>query len=319
VGNLVKLISLMKGPYIVRKDSSGYIYITFVVLFWASTAAVGKLLLADLGSLPLLFLSCLFATSSLFIIVLLRNKVQVVRQFRLRDYLTFLYMGFIGVFLYTFLLFEALRYLRAQEAFILNYLWPIMVVIFSTVILKEKFTLRKCGGVVISFFGVLIVLAPARASLQFGSLKGVAFAVGCAISYGLFSVLGKRRDYDRYVSMMFYYLFASIFSAVPVLMRSGLPRLSIAQLLGVAWLGVFANGVAFAFWFLSLRHGDTARMSSLVFLTPFLSLVYIHFLLGEEILFTSLLGLTLIVLGILIQHGGRDRAFDPDLPHLEQY
>lgn len=283
-------------------DRSGYIYITFVVLFWASTAAVGKLLLADLGSLPLLFLSCLFATSSLFIIILLQKKVQVMKQFKLRDYITFLYMGFIGIFLYTFLLFESLTYLRAQEAFILNYLWPIMVVIFSAAILKERFTLTRCGGVVISFLGVFIVMAQASAGLQFDSLKGVASAIGCAVSYGLFSVLGKRRDYDRYVSMMFYYLFATIFSAVPVLMRSGLPRLSIAQLLGVVWLGVFANGVAFVFWFLSLRHGDTARMSSIIFLTPFLSLVYIYFLLDEEILLSSFLGLILIVLGIAIQY-----------------
>jgi len=68
-----------------QKDSSGYIYITFVVLFWASTAAVGKLLLVDLSSLQLLFLSCLFATISLFIIILLQNKIQVIRQFKLKD------------------------------------------------------------------------------------------------------------------------------------------------------------------------------------------------------------------------------------------
>jgi len=225
-------------------------------------------------------------------------------------------MGFIGVFLYTFFLFEALRYLKAQEAFILNYIWPIMVVIFSTIILKEKFTFRKFLGVTVSFFGVFIVLTQARANLNFSSLNGIAFAFGCAFSYGLFSVLGKKMNYDRYISMMFYYFFASIFSAVPTLIFSGVPPISITQLAGVVWLGVFANGVAFVFWFLALKHGDTAKMSNVVFLTPFLSLVYIYFLLGEEILITSFLGLIFIVLGILIQYTGKDGDRGPDfLPY----
>jgi drug/metabolite transporter (DMT)-like permease len=133
------------------------------------------------------------------------------------------------------------------------------------------------------------------------------FAIGCSFSYGLFSVLGKKKDYDRYVSMMFYYLFSSIFSAIPVLIYSGLPRISTIQLTGVVWLGVFANGIAFVFWFLALKYGDTAKMSNIVFLTPFLSLVYIYFLLGEEILVTSLLGLIFIVLGIFIQYTGKNR------------
>lgn len=291
-----------------HKDSSGYVYITFVVLFWASTAAVSKLLLTNLSNLQLLFFTCAFATTSLFIIIILQNKFYIIREFKVKDYLTFIYMGFISVFLYTFFLFEALRILMAQEAFILNYLWPIMVVIFSAIILKEEFTFRKVLGVTVSFIGVFIVLTQPGATLHFNSLKGTLSAIGCAFSYGLFSVLGKKKEYDRYVSMMFYYFFASIFSSIPILIYSDYPRLSILELAGVLWLGVFANGFAFVFWFLALKHGDTAKMSNIVFLTPFLSLVYIHFLLGEEILITSILGLLFILAGILIQYTRKNNS-----------
>jgi len=52
---------------------------------------------------------------------------------------------------------------------------------------------------------------------------------------------------------------------------------------------------------LALKHGDTAKISNLIFMTPFLSLIYIHFLLGEKVLLLSIVGLVFIVAGILIQ------------------
>lgn len=291
-----------------RGEHSAYLYITFVILFWASTAAVSKLLLMDLGNLQLLFFTCSSAAGSLFFIVLLQDKIHIIREYTVKDYLNFIYMGFIGVFLYTFFLFEALKNLRAQEAFILNYLWPIMVVVFSTIILKETFTLRKFLGLFVSFIGVTIIFTQMDIPLDFSSLRGTLSAIGCALSYGLFSVLGKKREYDKYISMMFYYLFSSIFSSASLLIDPNFPHISIAQFIGILWLGVFTNGVAFVFWFLALKEGDTAKMSNIVFLTPFLSLVYIHLLLGERILMTSILGLIFILLGILIQSTRGDEA-----------
>ena len=82
---------------------------------------------------------------------------------------------------------------------------------------------------------------------------------------------------------------------------SSVPSLSLSQLVALSWLGIFANGLAFVFWFKALRYGDTAKMSNIVYTTPFLSLIYSYFLIGEDILFTSLIGLLFIVLGIVIQ------------------
>ena len=73
------------------------------------------------------------------------------------------------------------------------------------------------------------------------------------------------------------------------------------ELLGLVWLGAFTSGFAFVFWFLALKYGDTAKMSNIILLTPFISLVYIYFLVGEKILPSSMVGLAVIVLGILIQ------------------
>lgn len=280
-----------------------YIYVLLAALFWGSTAAVGKLLLTGLSNFQLLFLANFFAFIGLFIIVTIQGKLKVIKSYQKKDYLSFAWLGFLGVFLYYFFIFGALELLPAQEAFIINYLWPIMVMVFAVLILKEKVTWLKIIGLVSSFMGVVIVATKGNfSSFNFDSSLGIFLAIAGAVSYGLFSVLGKKQHQDQFISTMFYYFFASLYSLVAVLLFSDIPQISsLNQLLGLLWLGIFTNGLAFVFWFLALKHGDIAKMSNIIFLTPFISLVYIYFLLGEQILLSSIIGLVIIVAGILIQ------------------
>lgn len=282
--------------------NSSYLFVLLASILWGSTAAVGKLLLADLNNIQVLFFANLFAFLSLSIIVIFQKKITIIKTYTKKDYFTFAWMAFLGVFCYAFFLYGAIQLLPAQEAFIINYLWPIIVVVFATLILKEKLTWRKALGILCSFIGVVIVVTKGDFSnMQFGNILGILSAVAGAIVYGLFSVLGKKQNYDKSTSMMFYYGFSFIYAFIAVTVFSEIPSLSMYQLGGVMWLGIFTSGLAFVFWFLALKYGDTAKMSNMIFLTPFLSLVYIYFLVGEKILISSVVGLVVIVAGILIQ------------------
>ena len=61
------------------------------------------------------------------------------------------------------------------------------------------------------------------------------------------------------------------------------------------------NGISYIFWFKALEYGDTSVVSHALYLTPFLSLVYIALFLGEQILISSIVGLVIIVSGIVLQ------------------
>ena len=280
-----------------------YKYAMASILLWASTASVGKLLLKDLNNLHVMFYTSLFATITLFFIILLQGKISIIKQYKIKDYLTFMYMGVVGIFLYNYFFYGALMRLPAQEAFIINYLWPIIIVILASIILKEKFTVRKAIALCISFMGIIVVVTKGNfINFSFGDMKGILFAVSGAISYGLFSVLGKKIDYENFTSMMFYCLFACI---ITFIVTFNIPAISLYQFIGLLWLGIFIYGLAYIFWFLALKYGDTAKMSNITFLTPFLSLVYIYFFTGEKILLSSIIGLIIIILGILIQSFGK--------------
>lgn len=279
-----------------------YIFVLLASLLWGSTAAVAKLLLADLDNLQVLLFANLFAFLGLFFVVLFQKKKIIIQSYTKKDYFTFAWVGFMGVFLYTFLFFGALKILPAQEAFIINYLWPMTAIIFAVLILKEQITLRKVLGIFCSFLGVAIVVTKGNfLSLQFSNISGVLSAVAGAVIFGLFSILGKKQNYDKFVSMMFYYLFSIFYTLIAILLFSKIPAISVQQLLGLIWIGVFTCGFAFVFWFLALKHGDTAKMSNMICLTPFISLIYIYFMVGEKILASSIIGLVAIIAGILIQ------------------
>lgn len=280
-----------------------YLYALVASLLWASSPTVIKLLLGGLNSVQILFVASGIATLFLFSLVVIQGKLQIIRDFQLKDYATFAAMGFLGVFVYYLCLYLAISFLSAQEAFIINYLWPILTVFFAAVILREKLSPKTVLALFVSFVGVVIIgTKGVIMGLQFTSMRGVLLAVGGAVAYALFSTLGKRLKYDRTVSMMFYYLATFIYTALAVKYFGGAPHLIGLQTLGLLWIGAFTSGFAFLLWFLALKDGATPKVSNMVYLTPFLSLIYIFFILHEPIRLSSVIGLLVIISGILIQN-----------------
>ncbi|UCF83002.1 MAG: EamA family transporter, partial [Desulfobacteraceae bacterium] len=73
-------------------------------------------------------------------------------------------------------------------------------------------------------------------------------------------------------------------------------------LIGAVYVGMFEMGITFVLWLSALKLSEnTAKVSNLIFISPFLSLVFIHFLVGEDILASTYIGLVLIITGLLIQ------------------
>jgi drug/metabolite transporter (DMT)-like permease len=67
-------------------------------------------------------------------------------------------------------------------------------------------------------------------------------------------------------------------------------------------VGIFEMGITFVLWLSALKLSEsTAKVGNLIFMSPFLSLVFIHFLVGEDILASTFIGLVLIISGLLMQ------------------
>ena len=279
-----------------------YFYALVSVFFWSTTTTVSKLLLHSISTMQVLAVSSVFATLFLLMVNVFKGNFKQLKSYQPRDYLVLVGVGFLGMFLYRMLLFFGVARMLASQAMIVNYLWPIMAVLASCVILREKLTVRKAIAVVMSFLGVVIVTTGGNAAGLSGSdLTGTVLVAVAAVFYGLFVAINKRLQYDSFVSMMFYNAVAAICAILGTLFSGETLLLTLSQNLGLVWVGVCNTAIGFVAWDLAMKTGDTAKVANLAYITPFLSLVVAYFLLGDPITIWSVGGLTVIVAGILLQ------------------
>ncbi len=240
---------------------------------------------------------------SLFMALLVQGKIALLRQSTKRQLLHSMLLGLINPTLYYLVLFRAYDLLPAQEAQPLNWTWPIMLSILSAPLLKQKLTIRTIIAIVISFSGVILIATRGNViALRFTSLTGDLLAIGSSVIWALFWIFNLRDRRDPTVRLFLCFLFGNIYNLVVMALLSGFTLPTLTGFAGGAYVGLFEMGITFVIWLKALSLSkDSASVGIKAYITPFLSLIFIHFILGETILVTSVLGLGLIVAGITLQ------------------
>ncbi len=278
-----------------------YVFAAISVFIWSTIATIAKLLLGNLTNFQVLFVSCFFAFIFLFIINVITGDIKKLKNYRFKDYIITTLVGLPGTFLYQMFYYAGTARMPASQAFIVNYLWPIMGVVFAIIILKEKLNLKKTTAIFLSFLGVVIVTSRDLANFDKSIIIGALFCVLGAISYGAFTALTQLTDYDKKISSMIYYFNTFVLTGVWILVTGDTFALKPLSILGLAYNGIFCLAVGTTCWALALENGKTAKIANLAYITPFLSLIWTAVFLKDTIRPEMILGLLVIVLGILIQ------------------
>ena len=278
-----------------------YLYAGISILLWSSLATVSKLLLGTMNSYQVLCVSALFAAVALLIVNIFTKRLHLLKAYKLKDYITIILIGLPGTFFYYIFLYAGTDKMLASQAFIINYLWPIMSVVFACILLKERFTARKAIAIGMSFLGVITVAGGELTHFSLDTLWGMLFCIGAAVSYGSFTALNQKWHYDKQISMMISFLASFLLSLVINIAMGTDMSLNLLQTVGLGWNGIFVMAIATVTWALALDSGKTAKVSNLAYITPFLSLVWTFLFLKEPINPWSVVGLIIIVLGIFIQ------------------
>jgi len=279
-----------------------YLYALVVVAIWSTVSSAFKLSLRYMQPIQLLFISSLCSTIFLFCLLLRQHKWHLFTTQTPRDLIRSCVLGLLNPFLYYIVLFKAYDLLRAQEAQALNQTWAIVLPLLSIIILKQKIKLISLFALIISFAGVVVISSHGDLTgMQFQNIPGVLLALGSAwiwSLYWLFSVKDKR---DATVKLFSGFLFGTIYISLTVLL-SGQAIPAFPGFIGGIYVGLFEMGLTFVLWLKALRLSkSTAQISNLIYLVPFLALVVIHLVLGEKILVSTVIGLVLIIIGIIIQ------------------
>lgn len=285
-----------------------YFYAVSAVLIWSTLAAMAKSLLTVIPTFEALFLSSLIASVFLLVQQGVRRGLRVFRAYDWRGYLAMAALGFIGLFVYSGLYFYGLTQLTSQEACILNYLWPMMIVLFAALLLGERITLRTAAALLLSFSGVLVLTLGGEGRADGNAVLGALACVLAALCYGLFCVLNRKRNVDATVLMTVAWGVTALCALSVMLMAETWVALSWTQWAGMLWFGIFINAVGYLWWTMALQQAQNAAMvANLAYFVPLLSLVVSAVTLGEEMSRAALLALVLIMGGILLQNVRRGR------------
>lgn len=282
---------------------TGYIYLALTILLWSATPAVAKIALRELNNYQLLFYTSIVAVVSLFFVNLFQGKLSTLATYTKKDYLAMFGMGALGIYLYYIFLYGSFALAPAGQVNVVNYLWPVFIIVFSIPILKEKYNNTTLLAISVSFLGAFIAFTKGTLSLFSNeyALGYLSAALG-AVCYGLFSVLGKKLKYEKFTSMFVYYLFAALLIIPTSILISGIVvPTSLSTILAILVLGGVMNSIGFVLWFKALASGHTHKTANMLYAVPFLAMVWTYFLNAEPFSIFSVLGLSLILSGILIQ------------------
>lgn len=279
-----------------------YVLVIITALIWASSATVSKVLVNDINPHTIIVYTGSVGLIFNFLIILFQKKFKQLFKFTMIDHFRFLIMSILGYVIYISLMYLSIERMSAQLSFSINYLWPIMVVICSMLILKDKFSWIKLLSILMAFFSVFIIVTKGDFNqINEVDVVGLVYGILSSFSYGLFSALSKKYKYDTFLSSFFFVFYALIFNTIKYLFI-GQPYVpGIFDILAFIWLGSFVGTVATILWLKALEMGDTAKVSNLIYITPFLSLFYTYFFLGEQIHVSMVVGLIMLVSSVLIQ------------------
>jgi len=280
-----------------KLNKQSLIYTLSAVFFWSTVATAFKISLEGMNFIQLLFYSSLASTIILsFFALKKRNDFKIFTP-------NSVLLGFINPFLYYLMLFKAYSLLPAQEAQPLNYTWPIALSLLSVVFLNEKMNFKKIVGLILAFFGVIIIATRGNfSSLHFESLTGVIIAISTSIVWAAFWILNLKDNRPSEVKLFSAFFFGTIFSGIFIFLFDSFKIENYNYLFGALYIGLFEMGITFLFWNKGLQlSNDKTKSSTFAYLSPFVSLLFIALVLGEKIMLSSIIGLVFIVAGIIYQ------------------
>ena len=287
------------------KTRQSYIYALLAIFFWSTIPTAFKISLGELPILHMLTIASVTSAMILFILILKERKTSLLKEQARRDLINSAILGLINPFLYYMILLKAYQLLPAQVAQPLNMIWPIILVFLSVPILRQKIAVKSFIALFISFIGVYVISSQGNLfNPGHADIKGVLLATGSSVFWAFYFILNVRDKRDAAIKLFMNFLFGSFYLIITLIITGTWPEsIGFKGITSSVYIGLFEMGITFFLWLKALQMSSTTdRVSNLVYLAPFLSLIFVHFILHEPVFYTTPAGLLLIISGILIQN-----------------
>jgi drug/metabolite transporter (DMT)-like permease len=244
------------------------LYALGAIALWVSVASLG-VLLAHLPPFLLTGISLLIGG-----LLALPQVLRDPRQWRIP--LSTLALGIYGLFGYHFMLFMALRLAPAVEANLINYLWPLLMVVLAPVLLKNmRLRAVHLGAALLGFGGAALAILSAGGNAPgmqttggVGAMGGYLAALAAAFMWSSYSLLTQRVAAFPTAAIGLFALVSGVLSLLCHWALEAPTPLSSRDMLLLGLMGLGPLGGAFFLWDKALKLGDARQIGILSYLTP---------------------------------------------------
>ena len=199
------------------------------------------------------------------------------------------------------LLFEAYRYTTVATATLCYYLAPIIIMLVSPMILKERLTAKKALCILSALIGMVFVSGVTQGSLPEASeLRGILFGLAAACLYATVVLINKRIQGIEALDRTVVQLGISAAVLAPYILATEnlfvlLPQLSLISALLLVFVAIVHTGVAYALYFSSIRDISAQTAALFSYIDPVVAILLSACLLGESMTVSSVIGAVMIL------------------------
>jgi drug/metabolite transporter (DMT)-like permease len=215
-----------------------------------------------------------------------------------------LLVGIGGIFGYHLMLFSAFRLAPVVEANLLNYLWPLLIVLLTPAFLRGYgLRTRHVAGAFLGLAGAALIVTGGSIRPDLTTLPGYLLAAGAAVVWASYSLLTKKLPVFGTGAVGAFCLASGLLSLAVYLAEAGPAGFTLIR--AVDWpilvaLGIGPMGAAFFLWDAALKRGDPRTIGSLSYVTPLLSTLALTLAGGRSLSPLTAAAMVLIIAGAVI-------------------
>lgn len=270
-------------------------------LFWAGNYIFGKFVVTELSPTWITFLRWALALLLLLPLSYWLEKPDY-RSILKTSTVPLIGLGLLGVIGYNLFLYAALIYTSPVNASVVNTLNPAVILLFSSILLKERMNIIQISGFIVSLFGVLFILTNGHLAYVFDIQynQGDLYMLGAILVWTFYSILGKRIPVPPITATAISVLFSVLILLPFVIMQPvNLLELSPRAISGIVYMWLFPSVCSFIFWNAAVRNlGANQSAIYLNLLTVFTAMLSV--LLGNPLTFSQLFGGALVIVGVIL-------------------
>lgn len=285
-----------------------YLKLVMTAMFWGGTFIATRIASQTFG--PFTGAGYRYLIAVVFLLPLALKQNRQMFKVQPRHLPVLLLLGFSGIFAYNYFFFKGLKTIPASRGALLAALNPTIVMILSSIVYKERITLRKLIGILISLTGVVIVISRGNVmALLSGIEMGDLFMLGCPLTWAIYTL--AARPALKYTTPLQATAWASLSGMLMLLMFAGFETYPVEVPVKVwgalIYLGVIGTVVAFVWYYDGIRKIGPTRASIFNNLVPVFAVLFSVVILKEKVSWYTWIGGAMVIGGVLFVNIHRER------------